>query len=291
MYLAVFEMTSDQRYSLGEIMYTDTIRYLKEPLIRHEPENAEQKPRIQLCGHKSDCAKMKAAWCASQTKMRVMANHLLTVQEDERKRIASDLHDGLGQSLNMIKFTLSEAENLLANGMVDDLTEALSRLKRRIHGVIDEVRHAAMDLRPPMLDDLGILPTLSWHFRELETACPNIKAKKDFDIKERDIPEQLKITIYRIVQEASNNIIKHSGADLLTVCLKRDTDALHLLIEDNGGGFDPASVIIRNGSDRGLGLLSMKERAALSGGIYEMKSAEGSGTKIQVSWKYDFATE
>jgi signal transduction histidine kinase len=248
-------------------------------------------PRIQLCGHKSECAKIKAAWCASQSKMRLMANHLLTIQENERKRIASDLHDGLGQSLNMIRFTLAETEKLLANGMISEMTESLAHLKCKIHAVIDEVRHAAMDLRPPMLDDLGILPTLSWFFRELEAACPHIRTEKEFNIEEHGIPEPLKITIYRIVQEASNNIIKHAKADLIKLNLRRADDALHLVIEDNGEGFDPASVIIRNGSDRGLGLLSMKERATLTGGIYVMNSVAGAGTRIHVSWKYESAAD
>ncbi len=268
-------------------MYTDTIKYLKEPFTTHKAEHTEKIPRIQICGHKSECAKMKTAWCASQTKMRTMANHLLTIQENERKRIASDLHDGLGQSLNMIRFTLAETEKLLANGMISEMTESLAHLKCKIHGVIDEVRQAAMDLRPPMLDDLGILPTLSWFFRELETACPHIRTENDFKIEERDIPESLKITIYRIVQEASNNIIKHAKADLIKFNLRRADDALHLVIEDNGTGFNPESVTIRKGSDRGLGLLSMKERASLTGGIYLMNSVIGAGTRIHVSWKYE----
>ena len=270
-------------------MYEHTTKQEKLPIIMYKPEYIQQMPHLQLCGQSSECAKMKADWAASQTKMHLMANHLLTIQENERKRIALDLHDGLGQSLNMIKFTLSETERLLADGKVSEMTEALGHLKCRIHGVIDEVRRAAMDLRPPMLDDLGILPTLSWFLRELEAACPQIITEKEFDIEENGIPEPLKITIYRIVQEASNNIIKHAKADMIKLNLKRADDVLHLLIEDNGEGFDPASVIIRSGSDRGLGLLSMKERATLSGGIYVMNSMPGEGTRIHVSWKYESA--
>src|SRR5512138_992393 len=149
-HFTMFEMEESRiLYSTGGIMYTDSTGHMRQPLIlnRLQEEN-NRKPR-------------NATWCPSQIKMRAMASHLLTIQESERKRIASDLHDGLGQSLNMIRFNLAETEGLLADGLVDEMRESLARLKRNINGVIDEVRNAAMNLRPPMLDDLGILSTLS----------------------------------------------------------------------------------------------------------------------------------
>ncbi len=260
-------------------MYAKSTRKLNRP--------ATMLKVVKLGGHKDECAKMKEALCVSQTKLRWMANQLLTIQENERKRIATDLHDGLGQSLNMIKFGLTEAEKLLAAGDISEVSESIQRLKRKVHGVLDEVRHISMDLRPPMLDDLGILATLSWHFRELEAACPSMKVEKDISIHESNVPEQLKITIFRIIQEATSNIVKYANADLIRISLKKADDALHFAIEDNGVGFDPADVAIRSGSDRGLGLLSMKERANLSGGAYVMQSVAGKGTRIQVSWQFD----
>ncbi|MGE5320042.1 MAG: sensor histidine kinase, partial [Hyphomicrobiaceae bacterium] len=92
------------------------------------------------------------------------------------------------------------------------------------------------------------------------------------------------ITLYRILQEAASNIIKHSGADRMRVSLYRDEEALHLLIEDNGRGFDPAGVASRDGESRGLGLISMKERASLSGGCYRLESSPGFGTRVHASW-------
>ncbi len=268
-------------------MHTESTIRMRHPLTNEEIDAGTRKRRINLCGHKDDCAKLKEAWCASQTRIRWMANQLLTIQENERKRIATDLHDGLGQSLNMIKFTLAEAEKLLAAGAINEASEALQRLKKKVHGVLDEARQISMDLRPPMLDDIGIIATLSWFCRELETTCPGMKVEKDISVHESHVPDQLKITIFRIIQEATSNIVKYAKANLIRISLKNAGSALHFSIEDNGIGFDPESVAIRTGSDRGLGLLSMKERAGLSGGAYSMQSVQGQGTRIQVSWQFE----
>jgi signal transduction histidine kinase len=134
------------------------------------------------------------------------------------------------------------------------------------------------------LDDLGILPTLSWFFREFEASCSHITVEKVINISEQDVPASLKITIYRILQEATSNIVKHSGADHIRVSLELANGSLQLQIKDNGCGFDPASIICREGSCRGLGLLSMKERAICSKGIYLLESSPRNGTCLQVSW-------
>ena len=234
--------------------------------------------------HGRERSMTKEAWYESRSTQRLIANQMLSVQESERKRIATDLHDGVGQSLTMIKLSLAEVLRLLASGSVNEASESLQQLKLRVHGALEEVRHVAMDLRPPMLDDLGLLPTLSWFFRELDAACPGMKVEKELVIHERRIPEPLKITIFRIMQEATSNIVKYAHADLMRVRLKLIDHVLYFSIEDNGDGFDPAEVAIRNGSDRGLGLLSMKERATLSGGVYVMESVAGQGTQIRITW-------
>lgn len=226
-------------------------------------------------------------WGESRNTLQLIASQMLSIQESERKRIATDLHDGVGQSLTMIKLSLSMAVQQLASGAISDASESLQQLKLKVHGALEEVRNAAMDLRPPMLDDLGLLPTLAWFFRELGSAFPEMSVEKDFCIHESCIPEQLKITIFRIVQEATGNIVKYAQADLMRVKLMQTGDLLHLSIEDNGRGFDPVEVYDRSGSDRGLGLLSMKERATLSGGIYALDAGIGRGTQIRVAWQLD----
>jgi signal transduction histidine kinase len=260
---------------------------LRQAAEKEAAGGASAKYRPAPCGHDCECGKAEEPGCAPQTELRWMASMLLSVQESERRRIAADLHDGLGQSLTVIKLALAESEQLLASGSINEASESLRRLKLRAHEALEEVRHVAMDLRPPMLDDLGILPTLSWFFRELESVCQGITVEKDFNLLESHIPGKLKITIFRIIQEATSNIVKYANADLVRVRLGRTDDALHFSIEDNGDGFDPGEVAIRNGSDRGLGLLSMKERASLSGGDYRMDSVCGEGTRICISWPFE----
>lgn len=229
-------------------------------------------------------AKTAGMWGAPHPDPRWMASHLLSIQENERRRIAVDLHDGLGQSLTMIKFALAESMRLLASGAIGEASSSLQKLKLKAHEALEEMRHVIMDLRPPMLDDLGILPTLNWYFRELEAVCPNLKVEKDFDVAESAIPDSLKVTIFRIVQEASSNTVKYANAGLIRVSLTQTGDMLNFSIEDDGDGFDFFSIVPRNGSGRGLGLLSMNERASLSGGECVIDTEPGKGTRISASW-------
>ena len=141
-----------------------------------------------------------------------------------------------------------------------------------------------MDLRPSTLDDLGILPTLSWFVREFEAANLKTKIEKHIEVSEKDVPEPLKIAIFRILQEAVNNAVKHSDADRIKVSLHNGGDVLAFTIEDDGKGFDPGALASRGDARRGLGMQSMKERAELSGGTYAVSSAAGQGTKVCVWW-------
>lgn len=215
--------------------------------------------------------------------LRLSAQHL-TIQENERRRIAADLHDGLGQSLSLAAVSIENISTLLAAGEAEKAAQCLDRLAHKVKNGLDEVRRIAMNLRPATLDSLGILPTLSWHLREIEAACPDIKLERNISVEEVDVPVFLKTSIFRILQEASSNAIKHAGADWIKVSLGKMRGMLELVVEDNGRGFDAADVSSRNQSTKGLGLDSMKERAELYRGTYEMKSAPGKGTRIRVTW-------
>ncbi len=220
----------------------------------------------------------------SRDEQRRLSGLLVTIQEDERRRIALDLHDGLGQSLSLIKLSIENTARLLAAGEAGEASESLQQLLPRVREALVEVRRVSTELRPPILDDLGILPTLSWFFRELKAACSHLVIEKAFNVAEHEVPVPLHITLYRIVQEATNNIVKHAGADFVRVSLDRVDEVLRLRIEDNGCGFDPGSIRCTEGVSRGLGLLSMKERASFSGGSCRIASAPGQGTRIDVSW-------
>lgn len=215
--------------------------------------------------------------------LRLSAQHV-TFQESERQRIAADLHDGLGQSLSLFKLSIEEAARLIREGSAGEAADSLRRLVPKLKNAMDELRRISMDLRPSTLDDLGILPTLSWFFREFEAACPDVEVDKDLRVVEADVPAPLRLSIYRIVQEAVNNVVKHAGAKRISVRLGKIADALQLSIEDDGAGFDPAEAATR-GFAKGLGLQNMKERADLSGGTWSIESAPGRGTRIRVSWR------
>jgi signal transduction histidine kinase len=143
---------------------------------------------------------------------------------------------------------------------------------------IEEVRRIQMDLRPPMLDDLGILATLTWFTREFFGVYAQVRCEKRFDVREDEVSGPLKTVLFRITQEALNNAAKHSRADLVVLSLTRTEEGLVLEIADNGAGFDPK--IPRTG----FGLTGMRERVELSGGTLVLESAPGKGTRILARW-------
>ena len=162
--------------------------------------------------------------------------------------------------------------------------EALSTAIPLVQESIEEIRKIAMDLRPSILDDLGILATISWFCREFQTIYSGILIQQQLDIQEDDVPDPLKITIYRVLQEAFNNVTKHSEADLVRLSLRKTEATIALAVEDNGLGFNPEDVLSMESSRRGIGLASMRERTELSGGSFSIESTEGKGTIIRASW-------
>ena len=258
--------------------------HASQVIIAHRGADGEVEHFSTILRDTTEQVRTAQALRESRDELQRLSGLLVTIQEDERRRIALDLHDGLGQSLSLIKMSLEKAVGLLAAGAAGAAGESLQQLIPRVKDALVEVRRVSTELRPSILDDLGILPTLSWFFREFEASCGEIAVEKAFNVAEHDVPVPLQITLYRIIQEATNNIVKHAGADRVRVSLDRVDEALHLRIEDNGRGFEPDSIRCTEGQARGLGLLSMKERASVSGGSYRIASAPGQGTCIEVSW-------
>jgi signal transduction histidine kinase len=150
----------------------------------------------------------------------------------------------------------------------------------KLHDAIDEVRSISMGLRPSMLDDLGLVVTIGWFCRESQSLYPTIRIKKRVGIEESEIPDALKIVIFRVLQEALNNIGKHAGASTVSVELERTGGTLMLRIEDDGRGISPEVFRV----SKGLGLSSMKERAKLSSGRFTVDTRYGTGTVVKVVW-------
>jgi len=212
----------------------------------------------------------------SENKVRFFASQCLTAQETERKRIAGELHDSIAASLAATKFRIERIAQDMRQGRGGPGT--LTDLALELTGIINEVRRIMADLRPSILDDLGILAAMSWFCREFQKTYSQISVAKQIEMEEHEVPDSLKTPIFRISQEAMNNIAKHSRASLVNLSLRKEDDKILLTLQDNGQGFDPDT------ARKGMGLSSIRERAELSGGSSELKSAIGKGTIIRVSW-------
>jgi signal transduction histidine kinase len=193
---------------------------------------------------------------------------LLRAQENERRSLARELHDGIGQSLSAI---LMEADG--GDYSASDIAERLASIRRLAETTVNQVRDLALLLRPSMLDDLGLIPALNWHARETcKRTGRNVVVTAEEAID--NLPEEHRTCIYRLVQEAVNNAVRHANARTVEVALRRDRQRVNVTVQDDGAGFDTRFT-------RGLGLLGMEERVRRLGGRLKINSAPGRGTVIE----------
>jgi signal transduction histidine kinase len=215
--------------------------------------------------------------------LRHLSLKLLSAQEEERKRIAGEIHDTLGACLSAIKFKVESVLQGITKTPSASI-ESLGTIIPVIQEGVEECRRIQMDLRPSMLDDLGLLPTLSWFCRRFQTIYSGIRVDQEVTIEESEVPISLKIVAFRVTQEAMNNVAKHSKANTVRLCLRKIDGRMEITVEDNGQGFDLEKVLGPGSESRGLGFTNMRERAELSGGSFEMESTQGKGTVIRVWW-------
>ncbi len=201
---------------------------------------------------------------------------IFKAHEDERKRLARELHDGIGTSLQAIKLRLQMLDAKIKDGAPVE-KEAFPELISEITHSIDELRDVVMDLRPSFLENVDLADAITWHAKKVqERLGVQIKLVIDDAIK---VSSRIKETIYRIYQEAISNAIKHSGATSVDVILKINGGFLSLEVKDNGKGFDPAH---DKGKEKGIGLDTIKERAELLGGILKIRSFDKMGTSLYI---------
>jgi len=206
---------------------------------------------------------------------------IIEAQEEERKRVAREIHDGPAQSMSNIVINAEICEKLLDKN-IDEAKKELQNLKKVTRDSLQEVRKIIYNLRPMALDDLGLLPTLERYVISFKE-----DTKINVELKSRNVNEDLKpiisLTVFRIVQEALNNILKHSKSKSACVTLERTDQNLRINIIDYGIGFNTKDIRMTN-SDLagGFGIFSMKERVALLEGEFEVESEIGNGTKIKV---------
>jgi signal transduction histidine kinase/HAMP domain-containing protein len=211
---------------------------------------------------------------AGHRRLMELSRNLLQAQENERRHIATEIHDEIGQTLTALKLSLEMMPNLPANQAKIRLADSLDL----VTGTIAQVRALLQNLRPPMLDQLGLLPTLEWHFKRY-TAQTNVEVKFNCDGAPPRFNPEMEIAAYRIVQEALNNVARHAGVKQANVSLAYDGRTLGVKIEDRGKGFSPKAVLSRAA---GCGLSGIIERAAALDGHCSIKSSPGKGTRVQV---------
>jgi len=231
----------------------------------------------------------EAALRNSESESHLLSAQLFSAQEMERKRIASELHDGIGASLGVIRQGLDRALLISREHDCALVESALEAITPQLKRTVNDLRRVAMDLRPSTLDDIGILATLSWFMREFGEANPKVAIEKRIDIKESDVPVALKTVIFRVAQEAFNNIAKHARATRIGLALNRDGGTIELAVRDNGIGFDPARLAAHRDTASGMGLGSMRERVEMSAGRFRIDTTPGQGAQLVATWLHGSA--
>ncbi len=267
---------------IAELELINTRNELEDRVRQRTAEltGANEMLRVEISGRK----RAQESLQESEKELHHLSSQLLNAQDEERKRIAMELHDSLGSSLSAIKFRMESALSEIGASMGGSALDKLRSTLELLQASIGEVRRIHSDIWPSVLSDLGLIMALNYHCRKFEENFPQIRIEKTFSIEEDEIPDSLKIVIYRIVQEALNNIAKHSGADSVRVALRKESGSINLAVEDNGTGFDPSKIQIERRNTAGVGLSSMRERTRLSGGIFSLESS-GKGVIIRSSWR------
>jgi two-component system sensor histidine kinase UhpB len=215
-------------------------------------------------------------------RLQAMSKRVLSVQEDERRRISRELHDDIGQSLTALKIGLHR----IAQRTSDAHKELLGQCLSIADSTLDKLRNLSTELRPPQLDQLGLEGALEWLVEQQRTAT-GLDVECQFAGFSRRLPAELESACYRITQEALNNATRHAAAKHINIRVELSENILMLVIRDDGAGFDLDSArkkAIKSGS---LGLISMEERAQLAGGRLTLRSLPGTGTTVQVTFALD----
>lgn len=209
-----------------------------------------------------------------------LSGRLLRIQEDERRKISRELHDGLGQTLTALRMEIHHV-HFIATRNLDGGEERLIRARKLAEEAVQTVKDISLLLRPPLLDDLGLEPALAW-LADQFTRRTDIQCLFHASNLQEHLPDDLKTCVFRVIQEALNNCEKHASPTCVEVVVEQNADMLSICVEDDGAGF---TLNEKNTPARhaGLGILGMRERAVLLGGTLKIRSSPGKGTKLNMS--------
>ncbi|MEE9260710.1 MAG: HAMP domain-containing protein [Candidatus Scalindua sediminis] len=207
-----------------------------------------------------------------------LSERIVLIQEEERNKLSRELHDHTGQALIALKTNLEVIDKLLP-GNVRESREWLRDSKQFLVKTLEEIRNLSYSLKPPMLDELGLVPTIMEYSKDFSTRTKiavNIKS----NLKDEKLRPNLELSLYRMVQEALTNVFKHSGAKTVQINIYQENSKLVLSIKDDGKGFDAENMWGDGVKDYGIGLLGMRERFASAGADFHVYSTEGKGTEL-----------
>ena len=211
-------------------------------------------------------------------RLRRLTRRFEAAKEDERKRIARELHDELGPSLTAVIINL---QLLSTQRKPEQLARRIEETVDLVDRMIQRIRDISLDLRPPLIDEMGLVPALSGYLDSVsERAGIPISMRGDKDLG--TLPANVPITVFRVVQEAVTNVIRHAGSCRIDVTVRRDGAGIDVSVEDDGKGFDVGQTMERAATGKAIGLLGMQERVSMTGGEIEIDSTPGRGTRIRV---------
>ena len=219
---------------------------------------------------------------ASSNNLALLSEQLIHAQESERRRIALELHDSVGQSLSAIKYTLERAIIMVQRGNLGSPEGVLAMAVQRIHETAEGIRAISMNLRPQMLDNLGAASAAAWFCGGFAETYPQLSVRLEIAAQDNEIPQRIATHLYRSVQELLNNVAKHADAKTVGVMLKREGPMLILEVRDDGAGIaefasDPARL-------HGAGIRNLRERAEMTGGEFSLSSELCGGTCARIVW-------
>jgi len=252
------------------------VRQRAEEALRQACDELEARVRERT----AELGAANAALQAEQERLQLLSRQLLTAQETERRRLSRELHDEIGQVLTAVKLNLQTLERS-ADGPARSarLQESMAVVER----AVQQVRNLSLDLRPSLLDDLGLVAALRWYL-DRQAARAGHQVQLVADPPNLQVPADLGTACFRVVQEALTNVARHAKAKKVCVELHQRNGEVQLTVRDDGAGFDVSAAYRRAARGASLGLLGMQERASLVGGRLDVSSTPSQGTLIRASF-------
>ena len=207
----------------------------------------------------------------------MLSRRLLTAQEQERRRLAMELHDEIGQVLTAVTLNLQS----LFKRVDEKGREQVQECMQVVQAAIQQIRELSINLRPSLLDDLGLGPALRW-LLDQQSQRAGFEVSLECDVPKGDLPSEVETACFRIVQESVTNIVRHAHARTVGVDVRRDNGRLQLTVRDDGVGFDTSAALVRAAQGNSCGLLGMQERVELLGGRFALESSPDHGTRLTV---------